>query len=510
MLPRKNESGIADPISLFALAFLVISMFVGTFVVSNPNITLDIRERAREIEEETFSGSRTTTRTPTRIPTSTPSRDTADDRAARNEEILEPVIPTPTPYCSRFNQDDCAFGCEPTTDGGKCKSGTTTTTEVAPTPFCSSFNNQDCAFGCEPTLDGGKCKSATSTSTPTPTPTPTPYCSSFNQQDCAYGCEPSISGGTCKSPAATPVPTSPLTPTPSPYCSRFYQEYCTYGCEATSNGGKCLIAPTATPTVGTSPTPTVTSSLALRSVGQACSDNSECESNNCQASPGGKYCFPTGTAYSAPVAAAPAATAAAEPQLSILQQVGLVVAQRGLELITSFNESSVAEHVQTQAQAIETDAQVIQTAISGEDLGAGRWVNAGIAVYSALDILSRPLTLGGASLDDVRLAAINWASANADANARGAGITDPYRLTTAVQAGLQGTALVTSVAGVAGFTPNQAANELFTNATYQRYVGQYTQRGYTAVGQVVQRANTALGFVDDGQRLATAPLSSCG
>src|SRR3990167_5932608 len=107
MLPRKNESGIADPISLFALAFLVISMFVGTFVVSNPNITLDIRERAREIEEDTVSVVRRTT--PTKAPTKAPSRDTEDDRATQKEEQLEPDIPTstptttapgPTPYCS--------------------------------------------------------------------------------------------------------------------------------------------------------------------------------------------------------------------------------------------------------------------------------------------------------------------------------------------------------------------------------------------------------------------------
>ena len=414
-------------------------------------------------------------------------------------------LPTATPTC---NTGNCYNDCICRGNGsGECRAICPTPTSPPPTATptqcradgvclgpgescCGGRDYFDTACGVTETRCGIK-------SSPSVTPTPTPTIS-------------------LSSPTPTPVPTK--TPTPTPYCLRYYQEYCTYGCEATSTGGKCILtAPTTTQSpYALSPTPTTV--FAIKNVGEACNQNSECESNNCQAAPGGKYCLPKGTSVSsarkegescaltaynrvcetgftciANVCSKVSPTPTPKP-LTPVQQIGLSFATAGLNLITSFNETGVAQHVQTQAQAISTDAQVIVQAINGEDLGADRWVNRGIAAYAALDILSRPLTLGTASLDDVRLAAMRWAEVNAEANARGDPIYDPARLSSAAQAGLKGTALVTSVAGVAGLTPNQAASELFANPTYQRLVGQYSQRAYTASSRLISRAESALGI----------------
>ncbi len=67
----------------------------------------------------------------------------------------------------------------------------------ATAPYCSRFMNEDCIYGCEPTTTGGRCKSK-----PGPYPSPTPYCSRFMNDDCIYGCNPTTSGGECKPPPA--------------------------------------------------------------------------------------------------------------------------------------------------------------------------------------------------------------------------------------------------------------------------------------------------------------------
>src|SRR4030042_456869 len=210
MLPRKYQKGFADPLSLFALGFLVISLFVGTAVVLNPNFTLDIRERARVVEDEGLTGLvRRSTPTPTRAPTPTPSRSAEDARTERKEAQLEVGLPTSTPI------------------------STTTPSTSTTTPYCSRFNQEDCLYGCEPSSSGGNCKSAPATPTPTTrttsptpttalTPTPTPYCSRFNPEDCLYGCEPTTYGGPGKTKTFTPTPTTPLTPTPNPFVPGFF------------------------------------------------------------------------------------------------------------------------------------------------------------------------------------------------------------------------------------------------------------------------------------------------
>ncbi|MBI4153391.1 hypothetical protein HY503_00105, partial [Candidatus Woesebacteria bacterium] len=51
MLPKKYQRGIIDPLSLVALGFLVVSIFVGTAVVSKKGFNFDIREKAKVIGE---------------------------------------------------------------------------------------------------------------------------------------------------------------------------------------------------------------------------------------------------------------------------------------------------------------------------------------------------------------------------------------------------------------------------------------------------------------------------
>ena len=45
-MPNKYQKGLVDPISLFALGFLVVSLFVGATVVKNRGFNFDIREKA--------------------------------------------------------------------------------------------------------------------------------------------------------------------------------------------------------------------------------------------------------------------------------------------------------------------------------------------------------------------------------------------------------------------------------------------------------------------------------
>ena len=96
-------------------------------------------------------------------------------------------MPTPTLYCSDYLYDQCLYGCEPTSSGGKCKPKPT------PTLYCSTNNLLRCLYGCKPDSYGGRCKSQ-------PTPTPTPYCSDYLYDQCLYGCEPTSGGGKCKPP----------------------------------------------------------------------------------------------------------------------------------------------------------------------------------------------------------------------------------------------------------------------------------------------------------------------
>ena len=104
------------------------------------------------------------------------------------------------------------------------------------------------------------------------------------------------------------------------------------------------------------------------------------------------------------------------------------------------------------------------------------------------------MTLGAASIDDVRVASVNWAQTNAEANTRGASWADPERLLSALSAGITGVSFVIPVAGVAGFTPNQAAAQLYNNPIYQQYVGQYTGQAYSYVNNLISAADDFLGL----------------
>ena len=46
MLSKKHQRGFIDPISLFAIGFLVVSLIVGTKVATDRRKSLDIREKA--------------------------------------------------------------------------------------------------------------------------------------------------------------------------------------------------------------------------------------------------------------------------------------------------------------------------------------------------------------------------------------------------------------------------------------------------------------------------------
>jgi len=55
--------------------------------------------------------------------------------------------PVPTPYCSSFNLNDCAFGCIPDLNGGTCKKPAVTSTPTGATGTCTTISGQWCTAG---------------------------------------------------------------------------------------------------------------------------------------------------------------------------------------------------------------------------------------------------------------------------------------------------------------------------------------------------------------------------
>ncbi len=165
--------------------------------------------------------------------------------SVNSTEGCPPPPPPPPPtspggsYCRLDRECDTSIG-------EKCVSHQCTIPPPAPAPYCSSFMFQDCAYGCEPTLEGGRCKASQSTA---------PYCSSFNYQDCAYGCEPTVDGGRCKAPSSTNVTNNGCNT--GWHCDKIYTEGTTcqetwsnsiqQPCSLTSNdtakSGTCCIPP---------------------------------------------------------------------------------------------------------------------------------------------------------------------------------------------------------------------------------------------------------------------------
>ncbi len=309
MLPKKYQKGFVDPLSLFAIGFLVISLIVGTKVVTDRQRSLDIREEAKMIADCTSSsdcgsGYKCIGGFCEKIPAPSTSKSTAkpsseDDRLTEKEAILDPGTPAPTPKtdciannkcigpgdscCSGDNYFDTACPVTETRCGTKSSSSTSTA------PYCSDHMAQVCTYGCEPTELGGKCKTA-----PTPSPSPTlkstgSFCTSNSQ--CASGyCTYSPGGDRwCQEePAAITPESTDLTPEEErlteleeqlepeiisepvpPYCTTYMARVCTYGCEPNTLGGSCKSTPVITETT-------------LKTDGQVCSRDNECQSGKCQ------------------------------------------------------------------------------------------------------------------------------------------------------------------------------------------------------------------------------------
>lgn len=144
-----------------------------------------------------------------------PYCDTGDNECSVKEDCIIPTACIPDGKCLDLDASCCNGNdyFDPTCPVTETRCGT------KPTPYCSDYMYDQCLYGCEPTSGGGKCKLP-----------PTPYCSTNNLLRCDYGCEPDSYGGRCKSQS---------TPAPAPYCSRYLYDQCLYGCEPTSDGGKC-------------------------------------------------------------------------------------------------------------------------------------------------------------------------------------------------------------------------------------------------------------------------------
>jgi hypothetical protein len=286
MLSKKYQKGFVDPLSLFAIGFLLVSLIIGTKIVTDRQRSLDIRNEAKMIADcssdsdcgsgyKCIVGECVIIPAPsTPKPTTKPS--TEDDRQTLKESLLDPGTPAPTP------KTDCIAD-------GKC---------IGPGDSCcnGSYFDNTCY------LTEARCGTKSSSSTPTPTPsppTPTPsptlksngwFCTSNSQ--CASGyCTYSPGGDKwCQDKPVAETPTPTLTPeeekltkledqlepeqiykpTP-PYCTTHMAQVCTYGCEPTSLGGSCKSAPVVTEEKTT-----------LKAAGEICSRDSDCQSGECR------------------------------------------------------------------------------------------------------------------------------------------------------------------------------------------------------------------------------------
>jgi hypothetical protein len=310
MLPNKYQKGFVDPLSLFAVVFLVVSLIVGTKVVTDRQRSLDIRNEAKMIADcssdsdcgsgyKCIVGECITIPAPsTPKPTAKPS--TEDDRLTEKEKLLDPGTPAPTPQAGCVADGKCIGPGESCCNGSyfdnscylteaRCGTKSSSSTPTPKAAYCSTHMAQVCTYGCEPTELGGKCKTA-----PTPTPSPTlrgnGYFCTTNSQ-CASGyCTYSPGGDKwCQDKPVTETPAPALTPEEEkltrqeeqldptrisesvPYCTIHMAQVCTYGCQPSLLGGSCKNAPAATEEKTT-----------LKTDGEICSRDNDCQSGKCQ------------------------------------------------------------------------------------------------------------------------------------------------------------------------------------------------------------------------------------
>ncbi len=296
---QKKQSGLIEVLPLVLLAVFAAFTFVIAATVQKQQ--QDIRSRAREVEEGVYAPTKKT-------PTPTP-RITAAPPTSR---------PQPTPYCSKFMKDDCAFGCIETLNGGTCRTpaqGTITpspriaTTPTAtplasritvtptviptraPTPAVPTLRYSVIGGQCRAIYGGGyatlsECNAVLNrqlavflTPTPRASPTPTPDTSCLAQcrgttgseaVRCLTECRRNEGAISVTTPTRIPAPAATLTliptrtptatitprPTPTPVCQLSLLGFCLFG-GATPTPTR-IPTPTSTPRPTGTPRPTVT------------------------------------------------------------------------------------------------------------------------------------------------------------------------------------------------------------------------------------------------------------
>lgn len=160
------------------------------------------------------------------------------------------------------------------------------------------------------------------------------------------------------------------------------------------------------------------------------------------------------------------------------------IAQRQQEAVQSAGQV-VQDHVSNVAEAAYNTYTDLQFA---SDLATSPQGNFWTTAYAVTDatieigtgIISIPLGGEGTGLEDLRFASMDWAAANAEANAQGLSIGDESRVAAAAEAGLTGVQVVGFVeaplySGVGGTLPETGieagvlgsyVDELYTEAIY--------------------------------------------
>lgn len=321
MLPKKYQKGFIDPLSLFAIGFLVVSLIVGTKVVTDRQKSLDIRNEAKMIADCTAdsdcgSGYKCISGSCEKIPTiSTPAPTTRpavteEDKLTFKEEFLDPGTPAPTaaPSCKSNGKcigpgERCCTGksyfdikCAVTET--RCGTKTSASSDDASLNFKEDFldpeipESSSCVASNSCIGPGEKCcggsyfdtscaitetrcgtkPASTPSSTKAPAATPAPvalksigsFCLSDNE--CASGYCTYDPGGDKWCQAKPSVQSSP-------YCSSYMNEYCPYGCNPNTSGGYCKNAPVIEE---------AQKEITLKGNGEICNRNSDCQSGVCQ------------------------------------------------------------------------------------------------------------------------------------------------------------------------------------------------------------------------------------
>jgi hypothetical protein len=477
-----NRKGVVDPISLIGVGILLVALVVGVNVVVNHG-SMDLRNWAAESTEEQQALSSQN------IANQQAAAKKAADQAHSVEEqqaiskgqqsVNDKNSSSSTNDSTKKNSSSSKNKCNNCTKETSCKAYCKNLESTPSRGCCAKGYVQSC--GCHDANHAPAPINNTTTTTTTTTDSTLPGCSSAGVAKCAkqnMGCITVSTGEVCSGS----VDGSPLvytaTPLPGPAIEQSQGEApaATVGMkvnpDTTQLGGtgvctgsdvyRCNVSDQNCEVVNNSPTcvdkPVTNVFTAVCATGDIMCQEGKyvvCNANHDGWNPTGRTCTPPVTAPNIGGGYIPPNLVVANPQpvnlnntISDLNAVGSVlmpISGITTKLGIGGLGNVVVGGVQNAVGGINdigNDINNMTATTRPNNNTFGQNYFAGL--YSAADIASNVITLGGASIEDTRKAAMNWAQTNATANANGAPIYDPARIVSAVNAGGTGVGLVSA------------------------------------------------------------------